>query len=78
MEWFSEVMDSREPVSVNTSGVSNQMFQVKSQAFIFRIPGARRSLEIRVNITLQYLKITDFSTYCIECSEQNAQVLFKN
>ena len=28
MEWFSEVMDLREPVSVNTFGVSNQMFQV--------------------------------------------------
>ena len=28
MEWFSEVMDLREPMSVNTSGVSNQMFQV--------------------------------------------------
>ena len=28
MEWFSEVMDLWEPVSVNTSGVSNQMFQV--------------------------------------------------
>ena len=25
MEWFSEVIDLHEPVSVNTSGVSNQM-----------------------------------------------------
>ena len=35
MEWFSEVMDLREPVSVNTFGVSNQMFQVLPNRFFY-------------------------------------------
>ena len=41
-----------------------------------------RSLEKRVNITLQYLKNTDFQHAAqmntSECSEQNGQVLFKD
>ena len=35
MEWFSEVMDMREPVLVNTFGVSNQMFQVLPNRFFY-------------------------------------------
>ena len=35
MEWFSEVMDLREPVSVSTFGVSNQMFQVLPNRFFY-------------------------------------------
>ena len=45
-------------------------------------PGVHRSLEKRVNITLQYLKNTDFQHTAqiktSECSEQNGQVLFKD
>ena len=36
MEWFNEVMDLREPMSVNTSGVSNQMFQVLPNRFSYK------------------------------------------
>ena len=35
MEWFSKVMDLWEPVSVNTSGVSNQTFQVWPDKFSY-------------------------------------------
>ena len=46
------------------NGTKCEMASVKKQAFIFKIAGVHSSFERRVDITLQCLKNTEFSTYC--------------